>query len=79
MDSAKEIRIGEGLDWQKLESYLHDHIPDLKGEMKVTQFHGGHANLTYLLSFGDSELVIGASEFGIWLLELLETTLLFSL
>jgi aminoglycoside phosphotransferase (APT) family kinase protein len=64
MDSAKEIRIGEGLDWQKLESYLHDHIPDLKGKMKVTQFHGGHANLTYLLSFGDSELVLRRPPFG---------------
>jgi len=34
------------------------------GEMEVTQFHGGHANLTYLLSFGDKELVLCRPPFG---------------
>ena len=44
MDKAKEIRKGEALDWQKLETYLHSALPDLgTGKMSVAQFHGGHA------------------------------------
>lgn len=65
MDKAKEIREGEGLDWQKLESYLRKAMPDeTDNEMKVAQFHGGHANLTYLLKFGDTELVLRRPPFG---------------
>ena len=41
MDQAKEIRKGEVLDWQKLEAYLLEVLPELKGPMAVAQFHGG--------------------------------------
>ena len=64
MDQAKEVRKGEALDWAKLEPYLRTHIPELSGEMSVAQFHGGHANLTYLLTFGDTELVLRRPPFG---------------
>jgi len=64
MDTAKEIRAGEGLDWDKLEVYLRVNLPELSGEMTVGQFHGGHANLTYLVSFGDTELVVRRPPFG---------------
>lgn len=65
MDKAKEIRKGEALDWQKLETYLRSALPDLtKGAMSVAQFHGGHANLTYLLKFGETELVLRRPPFG---------------
>ena len=64
MDNAKEVRKGENLDWDTLEKYLRAHIPDLKGEMSVGQFHGGHANLTYLIKFGDQELVLRRPPFG---------------
>lgn len=64
MDDAKDIRKGEELNWDKLESYLRDHMLDLKGEMTVAQFHGGHANLTYLLKFGDNEYVLRRPPFG---------------
>lgn len=65
MDKAKEIRKGEALDWQKLESYLRAALPDFTvGEMSVAQFHGGHANLTYLLNFGETELVVRRPPFG---------------
>ena len=64
MDTAKEIRKGEALNWEALEPYLRTAIPELSGEMKVAQFHGGHANLTYLLSFGDKELVLRRPPFG---------------
>ncbi len=64
MDKAKEIRAGEGLDWDKLEVYLRANLPELVGKMTVGQFHGGHANLTYLVTFGDTELVVRRPPFG---------------
>lgn len=64
MDTAKEVRNGEHLDWDKLEQHLRTELPELKGEMKVAQFHGGHANLTYLLTFGETELVLRRPPFG---------------
>lgn len=64
MDTAKEIRTGEELDWQKLEEYLRAVLPEVKGEMSIAQFHGGHANLTYLLTFGSQEFVVRRPPFG---------------
>lgn len=64
MDTAKEIRKGEALDWEKLEDYLRVVLPGIQGEMSVAQFHGGHANLTYLLSFGSQEFVVRRPPFG---------------
>jgi len=58
MQDHNPIRPGEELNWPKLEVYLRSELPDLKGDFYVAQFHGGHANLTYLLRFGDQELVL---------------------
>ena len=64
MDKAKEIRKGEELDWDQLEAYLRDALPNLEGKFEVKQFHGGHANLTYLLIFGNKEFVLRRPPFG---------------
>ena len=64
MDKAKNIRKGEALNWQQLENYLRTELPELSGEMTVGQFHGGHANLTYLVKFGETELVVRRPPFG---------------
>ena len=64
MNDVKAIRKGEELDSHALENYLKEQLPDLKGPMKVGQFHGGHANLTYWLQFGDTELVLRRPPFG---------------
>ncbi len=65
MDKASEVRKGEGLNWSALEVYLRAELPEeTAGEMKVAQFHGGHANLTYLLTFGGQELVLRRPPFG---------------
>ncbi len=63
MDRAKQVRKGEELDWTSLEVYLKQHI-DVSGDMDVAQFHGGHANLTYLVTFGDQEFVVRRPPFG---------------
>lgn len=64
MDQAKAIRKGEALDWKNLDDYLRLHMPQLEGDLSVTQFHGGHANLTYLMTFGDKEYVLRRPPFG---------------
>ena len=64
MDKAKEIRKGEELDWDQLEAYLRDALPNLEGKFEVKRFHGGHANLTYLLIFGNKEFVLRRPPFG---------------
>ena len=45
-------RPDERLDTTRLEPYLRAHLPGADGPMSVAQFHGGKANLTYLLGFG---------------------------
>jgi aminoglycoside phosphotransferase (APT) family kinase protein len=64
IDSPQEVRDGEVLDWAALEQYLKEHLDDLVGDMTVGQFHGGHANLTYLVSFGDRDLIVRRPPFG---------------
>jgi len=64
LDQAREIRTGEELDWKTIEEYLRQQLPELDGAMNVMQFHGGHANLTYLLTFGTKELILRRPPFG---------------
>jgi aminoglycoside phosphotransferase (APT) family kinase protein len=58
------VRPGEDLDWASLESYLRTEIPELDGPFEVLQFPNGSANLTYLVSFGDTKLVVRRPPFG---------------
>jgi len=58
------VRAGEEIDEAKLESYLREHVPDLRGPMQVLQFPGGHANLTYCVRFGERELVVRRPPLG---------------
>lgn len=64
MKDYKNIRPGEELDWPKLEVYLRQAMLELEGDFSVAQFHGGHANLTYLIRFGERELVLRRPPFG---------------
>src|SRR5262245_10466708 len=59
------IRAGEDLDWNSLKAYLRERRPSkLDGELdasapfEVTQFPGGHSNLTYCIRLGDREFVM---------------------
>ncbi len=61
------VRTGEDLDWGRIEAHLRARLPadlDLGGEFEVLQFPNGAANLTYLLRFGDVELVLRRPPFG---------------
>jgi aminoglycoside phosphotransferase (APT) family kinase protein len=56
------------LDWSALESYLRQHLFDKtnvgRAEMRAEQFPGGHSNLTYLVSFGDVDVVVRRPPLG---------------
>ena len=61
---SETASVTDGLDWPRLDRWLRAHLPGLEGDMEVTQFTGGHANLTYCVSFGDQELVVRRPPFG---------------
>jgi aminoglycoside phosphotransferase (APT) family kinase protein len=68
---AQPVRAGEQLDWPRVADYLRAHLPpdtvpglDLSREISVAQFQGGHSNLTYLVRFGDVELVLRRPPLG---------------
>jgi aminoglycoside phosphotransferase (APT) family kinase protein len=70
-DHASSIRAGEQLAWKRLESYLREHLAassipdlDLSLSMEPSQFPGGHSNLTYLVRFGSTELVVRRPPLG---------------
>lgn len=60
------IRAGEEFDEAAVDVYLRARIPDLAEAppLEVLQFPGGHANLTYLLRFGERELVLRRPPLG---------------
>src|SRR5258707_5925776 len=58
LESAELIaeRPDERLDTTRLDPHLRAHLPGAEGELSIAQFHGGKANLTYLLRFCTAEL-----------------------
>jgi aminoglycoside phosphotransferase (APT) family kinase protein len=63
-DSASPTREDEKLDETRLFAYLAAHVPEFQGPLKVEQFHGGHANLTYALTMGETEFVLRRPPLG---------------
>ncbi|MEN8182413.1 MAG: phosphotransferase family protein [Myxococcota bacterium] len=55
-----EVRSEEGFDVPRLADYLRGRIPGSELALRVRQFAGGHANLTYRLRFGEGK---GAVEY----------------
>ncbi len=63
-DKSREMREGERLDVLKVERFLRERIPGLRGNAAVEQFPSGYSNLTYLIRFGERELVLRRPPFG---------------
>jgi aminoglycoside phosphotransferase (APT) family kinase protein len=57
-NQAGRIRPGEELDAGKVEAFLKENIPGLKGGLAISQFPSGYSNLTYLIKVGERELVL---------------------
>ena len=64
MNDTRPVRTSENLDWPRLAAYLRESLDLPSAEMQVGQFPGGHSNLTYLLRFGEKELVLRRPPFG---------------
>ena len=58
LDKAIEIREGQSLKIDSLETYLRNAMELPEADLKVLQFPSGYSNLTYLLKFGKLELVL---------------------
>ncbi|HYC54371.1 MAG TPA: phosphotransferase family protein [Candidatus Binatia bacterium] len=58
------VRAGEDLDWPRIQTYIRERLPELTGAFSVEQFPNGAANLTYLIRFGTTELVLRRPPFG---------------
>ncbi len=57
-------RADERLERSRLEPYLRRHLEGAEGRLSVRQFGGGHADLTYLLRFGENEFVLRRPPLG---------------
>jgi aminoglycoside phosphotransferase (APT) family kinase protein len=57
-DDAVRVRPGEEIDVARVAEFVREHVPGCAAPLEVLQFPGGHANLTYLLRFGELELVL---------------------
>ena len=68
---TRPVRDTEQLDWPRLERWLREVLPaasvpglNLQEPMRVEQFPGGHSNLTYLIRFGEVDLVLRRPPLG---------------
>lgn len=59
-----EVRAEERVDTVRLEPYLREHLEGAEGPFALRQFGGGHANLTYLVRFGEREWVLRRPPLG---------------
>ena len=68
---ARDVRPGEQLDWARLGAWLRERLAGVRRagsrrqrDPEVSQFPGGHSNLTYLVRFGDVEIVVRRPPLG---------------
>ena len=59
-----DVRTDEKLDVERLSVFLAGKLEGAEGIPEVRQFSGGHANLTYLLSYPRSEYVLRRPPLG---------------
>ncbi len=59
-----EVRADERLDLERLEPWLRQRLAGAEGALRVRQFGGGHANLSYMLRFGEREFVLRRPPLG---------------
>ena len=58
------VRPDEQLDGAAVAAYLRGKVPESDRPLTILQFPGGHANLTYLLRYGDREYVLRRPPLG---------------
>lgn len=64
-NEAAPVRSGEELNAESLFAYLRDQLPEIPTDhLEISQFPGGHSNLTYLVRIADREYVLRRPPFG---------------
>ncbi|HET6471504.1 MAG TPA: phosphotransferase family protein [Pseudomonadales bacterium] len=67
-DETADVRPDEVMDWDTVAAYLRGRVDGAEGPMRVRQFPGGSANLTYLITFdapdGPHEFVLRRPPLG---------------
>lgn len=58
LDQPDAVRDEDALELPQIDAFLREHIAGLNGTPQVAQFPGGASNLTYLISYGERELVL---------------------
>lgn len=64
LDDTIPVRPDELFDEQRVEMFLRGRIPGSENALKVRQFGGGKANLTYLLDYGTHQYVLRRPPLG---------------
>ena len=71
LNDVRSVRPSEQLDWAKLVEWLREHLTthqiprlDLTATFEVSQFPGGHSNLTYLIRFAGGDIVVRRPPLG---------------
>ena len=65
IDQPRAVREEDRLDAMRLDAFLQQHIEGLVGTPVIEQFPGGASNLTYLIRYGERELVLRRPPAGI--------------
>ncbi|MGA0588753.1 phosphotransferase family protein [Dyella sp. KRB-257] len=58
IDQPRPVRAEDAFDLARVDAFLKQHIDGLAGTPELGQFPGGASNLTYLLRYGERELVL---------------------
>lgn len=64
VDQATTVRKGEEIDIERLGEYLKARVPELSGDIEISQFPSGYSNLTYQLKAGNREMVLRRPPIG---------------
>jgi aminoglycoside phosphotransferase (APT) family kinase protein len=64
LDEAGEVREEDRLDAERLAAFLAGTFPGTAGPLRVHQFRRGHSNLTYLVAWGEREMVLRRAPHG---------------
>jgi aminoglycoside phosphotransferase (APT) family kinase protein len=65
LDKACDVRDEDRLDAGKIDAFLKQHVSGLHGPPIIQQFSGGASNLTYLISYGNREMVLRKPPAGV--------------
>jgi aminoglycoside phosphotransferase (APT) family kinase protein len=65
VDEALDVRDEDRLEVEKIDAFLKQHVSGLRGDPKIRQFSGGASNLTYLISYGERDLVLRKPPAGV--------------